>query len=172
MVDLATSTSSSADYTVIATFALTPTYEVIVLDVHRERVPGPNQLALVRSLSARWRATKIGIESVAYQLAFVQAALRAGLPVVELKRARGDTKETRAYLAAGRYEAGMVYHPRSAPWLGDFEAELLHFPAGAHDDQVDCVSDACGLAEFASSRGSGAVGYRVGASSRGIRIDF
>lgn len=82
MVDLATSTSAVADYTVVGTFAVCPRRELVVLDVHRERVPGPNQLALVRSLWTKWRATRIGIEAVAYQLAFVQTAIGrfAGAP--------------------------------------------------------------------------------------------
>lgn len=27
----------------------------------------------------------------------------------------------------------------AAPWLADFRAELLSFPAGRHDDQVDAI---------------------------------
>jgi hypothetical protein len=34
-----------------------------------------------------------------------------------------------------------LYVPTNAAWYPDFEAELLGFPAGKHDDQVD----ACGL---------------------------
>ena len=30
--------------------------------------------------------------------------------------------------------------PNSAPWLGEFLTELLSFPNGRHDDQVDSVS--------------------------------
>ena len=29
--------------------------------------------------------------------------------------------------------------PAGAPWLADFRAELLSFPAGRHDDQVDAI---------------------------------
>jgi hypothetical protein len=29
--------------------------------------------------------------------------------------------------------------PARAPWLADFRAELLSFPAGRHDDQVDAI---------------------------------
>jgi hypothetical protein len=29
--------------------------------------------------------------------------------------------------------------PAGAPWLADFRAELLSFPAGRHDDQVDAL---------------------------------
>ncbi|WP_043838883.1 hypothetical protein [Muricoccus aerilatus] len=30
-----------------------------------------------------------------------------------------------------------LHLPRAAPWRQSFEAELLNFPAGWHDDQVD-----------------------------------
>jgi predicted phage terminase large subunit-like protein len=33
-----------------------------------------------------------------------------------------------------------VHLPENAPWLGEFLTELLAFPKGRHDDQVDSVS--------------------------------
>jgi hypothetical protein len=32
-----------------------------------------------------------------------------------------------------------LYVPAGARWLADFRAELLRFPAGRHDDQVDAI---------------------------------
>jgi phage terminase large subunit-like protein len=37
-------------------------------------------------------------------------------------------------------EAGRVWLPKEAAWLADFQHELLHFPNGKHDDQVDSLS--------------------------------
>ena len=48
-------------------------------------------------------------------------------------------KYTRAIPAAARYESGMVYHREGAYWLNELEAELLAFPNGAHDDQVNVM---------------------------------
>jgi predicted phage terminase large subunit-like protein len=48
----------------------------------------------------------------------------------------GD-KEMRAQSIRGRMAMGNVLFPRNAPWVKDFIAELLTFPAGRHDDQVD-----------------------------------
>jgi len=50
-------------------------------------------------------------------------------------------KPTRARSFQARMAMGKVYLPRNAPWLADFESELLSFPVGVHDDQVDV----CGL---------------------------
>jgi phage terminase large subunit-like protein len=41
-------------------------------------------------------------------------------------------------------EAGNVYlpHPMYAPWVNDFIEECAAFPNGAHDDQVDAMTQA------------------------------
>lgn len=33
-----------------------------------------------------------------------------------------------------------MFLPKAAPWLDDFKSELLQFPNGRHDDQVDSMS--------------------------------
>ena len=49
-------------------------------------------------------------------------------------------KVTRASTAGVLYGQTRVYHLRGAEWLHDFEHELLAFPAGEHDDQVDALA--------------------------------
>lgn len=49
---------------------------------------------------------------------------------------KGD-KSVRAQTIRGRMAQHMVYLPKGAPWVDDFISELLNFPAGKHDDQVD-----------------------------------
>lgn len=49
-------------------------------------------------------------------------------------------KATRAQAFRGRLSQGRVRFPRHASWLPALEAELLTFPAGKHDDQVDVLS--------------------------------
>jgi hypothetical protein len=39
----------------------------------------------------------------------------------------------------GRMALEGLYVPAGSPWLADFRAELLSFPAGRHDDQVDAI---------------------------------
>jgi hypothetical protein len=85
-----------------------------------------------------WKPVSIGVEQVAFQLSIVQAAQRDGLPVVALRPDKD--KVSRAMTAAARMEAGMVLLPKDAAWLGEFERELLQFPAGKHDDQVDVLA--------------------------------
>ncbi len=161
-VDLATGNSATTgDYFCIGVFALGPQRELIVLDVFRERTPGPQQLSIVRSVRAKWNAVRIGIEAVAYQWAFVQQAVADGLPVVPITRGR-ESKEVRAYLIAARYELGEAWHPAgSIPWVDILEQEMLSFPRGVNDDQVDVLSDA-GTVVVDGINTVAPVGVRVG----------
>lgn len=49
-------------------------------------------------------------------------------------------KGTRAQSFRGRMSQGRVLFRRNGAWRHALEAEMLSFPAGKHDDQVDCMS--------------------------------
>jgi len=49
-------------------------------------------------------------------------------------------KMARGRALQGRMQQGMVSFARNAPWLESLKTEMLRFPAGAHDDQVDSLS--------------------------------
>src|SRR5215207_7564542 len=51
---------------------------------------------------------------------------------------RGE-KAVRAQSIRGRMALHGLYVPCGADWLPTFQSELLTFPAGAHDDQVDAL---------------------------------
>ena len=51
---------------------------------------------------------------------------------------RGD-KAVRAQSIRGRMALEGIYVPINAPWYPQFRSELLSFPAGKYDDQVDAL---------------------------------
>ena len=51
---------------------------------------------------------------------------------------RGD-KAVRAQSIRGRMALEGLYVPIKAPWYAEFKSELLSFPAGKYDDQVDAL---------------------------------
>lgn len=57
-------------------------------------------------------------------------------------------KVTRLYVQAAKFEAGRVYFPKQASFLADLEVELLSFPQGKHDDQVDSLTKALAFNAF------------------------
>jgi predicted phage terminase large subunit-like protein len=135
--DPAASTKTTADYFVLSTWSRTPDNDLILLDVLRSRLEGPDQINLFKQQYHRWDPVFQAVESVGLGKTLYQMLVREGLPVRELKADRD--KVTRALPAAARMEAGAVYFMHG-PWLTDFEDELLSFPTGAHDDQVDTLS--------------------------------
>jgi predicted phage terminase large subunit-like protein len=134
-VDVAASTKTSADYFVCSTWARTPDNDLLLLHVLRVRVEGPDQEPLLRTSYHTWKPAFQGIEKTAYQLTLVQACKRTGLPVRPVEADKD--KLSRALPLAARYEVHAVFHPTEADWLEEWEQELIDFPNGKHDDQVD-----------------------------------
>lgn len=144
VLDLAVSQKTSADFTVIGTFArIGP--DLIVLDWRRERMEGPDIPKAAWAAFTTWHPAYVGVESVAFQTSVAQDLRRGDLangrrpmPVREIRPA-GD-KVSRALTLAARMEGGNVYLPRNAPWLAELTLEVGMFPKGAHDDQVDVMA--------------------------------
>jgi len=61
------------------------------------------------------------------------------VPVLPVKRA--TDKVSRAWDVLPAIASGMVSVPHDAPWSKDFFAELVAFPSGTHDDQIDPMMD-------------------------------
>ncbi len=111
-----------------------------VLDVWRAKVEFP---ALIRRVTALGDETPkpsaIYVEDASNATALIQALKReAHLPIVPV--AAKGSKISRVEGITGTLEAKKVFLPKEAPWLLDFERELLSFPAGKHDDMVDALT--------------------------------
>ena len=74
--------------------------------------------------------------ALAQELKSVQ--LGAATKLVPVER----DKIGRLYVNQAKFEAGLVLFPKGAPFLPELEAELLAFPQGNTDDQVDSISQA------------------------------
>ena len=86
------------------------------------------------------RPTQILIEDSGVGTALIAELRRGGLNVKPIKPERD--KVSRMSVASASIEAGQVFFPSQAPWLASLEEELLSFPHGRHDDQVDSISQA------------------------------
>lgn len=141
-VDPAASEKEAASYFVACVWAVTKENDLLLIHREREHAETTKHLPILRRLWHGWRGLSfIGVERAHVGLALIQAAVREGLPIRAIPAERD--KVSRARVAAARYEAGKVYHPAHAPWLQEWEWELLGFPDGAYDDQVDNVAYAC-----------------------------
>lgn len=85
-------------------------------------------------------ATAVLIEDKANGPA-VMDALRDDVPGLVPIEPDGS-KIARAYAVTALFSAGNVFLPAHAPWIADYKEELVAFPAGGHDDQVDATTQA------------------------------
>lgn len=137
--DLAISLKETADYTVMCAWAVTPEKDLLLLDLERRRIEGPDQERLLHAFAGHYpRLKTMLIEGTQYQAALAQYAKREGLPARAVKVDRD--KFSRAQNPAARMENGSIYFRQNALWLDALEGELLTFPNGEHDDQVDNLS--------------------------------
>jgi predicted phage terminase large subunit-like protein len=67
------------------------------------------------------------------------------------KKPEGSKAERMAAQSA-KIEAGHLNLCKDAPWLAEFLTEVLAFPAGRHDDQVDALSQFLHWAESIRSQ--------------------
>jgi predicted phage terminase large subunit-like protein len=137
-VDLAFSLKKEADYTVICAWAVTPWSDLILLDIHRERLAAPRLNPSIKSMVRRHGLDYIGIEKTMGESLVSHNLRLKGFTVRSLK---ADTdKITRSIPAQIRMEAGQIFLPASHPEREAIEHELLTFPRGAYDDIVDNFS--------------------------------
>lgn len=146
-VDVAASDKTTADFTVVATWALTPSRKLLAIEVDRQRFDTLDVAGFLKRKSDEHGRPPMWIEIFGAGKGPYGTLQRAGYPVMPLRPEQGTQldKVARAWPSVAAYEAHDVFHPVEAPWLGEFEHELLSFPKGRNDDQVDAASYACRL---------------------------
>lgn len=113
----------------------------LLLDQIRARMDCPATVKAVVELSKRWPhcAAKL-IEDKANGSAVIQMLANQIPGILPVNPSGG--KIARASAISPLIEAGNVYlpHPQIFPWVTDFIEECAAFPNGAHDDQVDAMT--------------------------------
>lgn len=136
--DLAVSTKEQADFTVFLVFSVTPNKEILIRDIVRLKTDPSQHLQIIKNLSFQYQIKLWAIESVQYQALLSRLIMKEGIAVREVKPFAD--KFTRALPVSALLEAGKIYFPTNVGWFDDFLTELLNFPNGKHDDQVDAFS--------------------------------
>ena len=113
-----------------------------LIDVFRARLEYPDLRRAVANLAGRHNAGTVLIEDAGLGMLLVQD-LRNDTPSTmprPIGRKPEGGKVERMAAQSACIEAGQVHLPDGASWLDDFLIELLAFPQGRHDDQVDSVA--------------------------------
>jgi len=118
---------------------------IYLLEVVRDRFEYPDLRAKAVALArTKWFGHKpeiILVEDKASGQSLIQDLKRDGIYNVEAVKPEAD-KVTRMSSQTALIANGAVFIPREAQWLGEFLRELMAFPLGRHDDQVDSFSQA------------------------------
>jgi predicted phage terminase large subunit-like protein len=115
-----------------------------VLDVWNKSVNFTEQYQAVAEVAARWpQARRVLMEAAANGNAITDHMTRTikGINVIPVEAGQ-QKKEQRAAVSQPIVESGVVCLPKGAPWVEEFLLEVCTFPNGAHDDQVDALSQA------------------------------
>jgi predicted phage terminase large subunit-like protein len=145
--DCAAKEGAQNSYSVCTTWLIVEKRDYYLLDVTRGRFDYPRLRQTAIALAERFKPTAIVIEDASTGIALAQELKQAGQYRIKPVPVDRD-KVTRLYVQAAKFEAGQVFFPRGAPFLPELEAELLTFPQGKHDDQVDSLSQALAFKAF------------------------
>lgn len=138
-VDPAASKKTSADFTVIGVWDVTPETDQILVHMERGRYSGPEVNRKLRDVYDEFKPGYFGVEKNGLGLPLVQYAIEDGLPVRPVDAGKDDL-EARVIPATIRMAAGKIWFPRGTTYMAEAERELLAFPSSAHDDIVSMIS--------------------------------
>lgn len=136
-------TANGGDYTVHAIIGVSQDGRMYLLDLWRQQTASDVWVDAFCALVRKWKpigwAEETGQIKSGVGPFLVKRMLETGSYVVREQFATRGDKAVRAQSIRGRMGTQGLYVPRDAPWLSDFVSELMSFPVGVHDDQVDAI---------------------------------
>jgi predicted phage terminase large subunit-like protein len=138
--DTAVTASVGADYSACVTMGVKGQY-VWLLNSFRRKMEYPELKATVRRHAAGFKADIVIVEATSTGTALMQELRAENMWGIRDYKPIKD-KVVRLETHAAMLEAGRMFVPAKAPWLHDYLHELMMFPKGRYDDQVDATSQA------------------------------
>jgi predicted phage terminase large subunit-like protein len=139
--DTASKDGAQNDWSVCTTW-LRSDDRYYLLDLTRGRYDYPTLKATALALAQKYRPQYLLIEDASTGTALAQelrsAYFGGAVQLVPIER----DKIGRLYVNQAKFAAGLVFFPEEAPYMPELLAELLTFPHGKTDDQVDSISQA------------------------------
>ena len=140
--DTASKAAEANDWSVCSTW-LVRDKSAWLLDVYRAKLEFPDLRRRICSNAAEWQASLILIEDAGSGIQLIQD-LKAETKLCIRGIQPKDDKATRLLAVSHLIEGGRVTVPEDASWLAKFQHEVILFPNGKHDDQVDSLSQFLG----------------------------
>jgi predicted phage terminase large subunit-like protein len=136
-------TANGGDYTVHVIMGLDLSGRLWLLDLWRGQTSSDVWVEAFCDLVQQWKPIGWAEETGQIKAGigpFLDRRMRERKAYVARKQfpTRGD-KSVRAQSIRGRMALEGLHIPADAEWRADLEAEMMAFPAGKHDDQVDAL---------------------------------
>jgi predicted phage terminase large subunit-like protein len=138
--DTAAKNGTSNDYSVCTTW-LVHDKIYYLLDLLRGRYDYPQLRELAVKLAQQYKPDVVLIEDTCVGSALCRELGDLIKKPIKPVPVHGN-KTGRLFVEQGKFQAGLVRFPKDATFLRELEAELLAFPQGKHDDQVDSITQA------------------------------
>lgn len=137
-------TADGGDYTVHGIIGLDPRDNIYVLDWWRSQASSDQWVDAFCDMVKRWKPLAWAEENGQISKGvgpFLEKRMRERQAYCYREQYTSAVdKPTRAQSIRGRMAMGMVYFPRQAEWSEELVRQLLSFPTGRHDDDVDVLS--------------------------------
>lgn len=143
--DLAVSEAQRSDYTVFVVAGVDENRIIHIKQVIRERLDSKEILDLIFTLDSHYQPEAFGIEKMLILQTLgpffrEECQRRQQFPVIVPLSHEGKDKVQRFKNMQGRLRAKTVKFEKQSDWYPVFEDEMLKFPRGTKDDQVDALA--------------------------------
>ncbi len=136
-------TSNGGDYTCHAVVGVDNEGTMYLLDLWRQQASSDVWVDAFCDLVRKWRpigwAEETGQIKSGVGPFLIKRMLETGSYVAREQFATRGDKAVRAQSIRGRMALQGLYVPKDAPWVSDLISEMMSFPVGVHDDQVDAL---------------------------------
>lgn len=142
--DTALTTKERSDFSVCHTWGVFEneddgTQNVILLNKVKGKYEFPELKAMAHEQYKEWEPDSVIVEAKASGQPLIDEMRRSGIFVQDFSPGKGQDKIARLNAVADMFASGHVWFPENA-WAAATVEEILAFPAGEHDDEVDTMT--------------------------------
>jgi predicted phage terminase large subunit-like protein len=142
--DTALTTKQRSDYSVCHTWGTFTSEEdgsqnVILLNKVKGKYEFPELKVMAHEQFEEWQPDSVIVEAKASGQPLIDEMRRSGIFVQDFSPGKGQDKIARLNAVADMFASGHVWFPETS-WAAQTVEEILAFPAGEHDDEVDTMT--------------------------------
>jgi|694.fasta_scaffold00799_10 predicted phage terminase large subunit-like protein len=142
--DTALTTKERSDFSVCHTWGVwfneeNGTQNVILLNSVKGKYEFPELKQMAHDQYSEWQPDSVVVEAKASGQPLIDEMRRSGIFVQDFSPGKGQDKIARLNAVADMFASGHVWFPETA-WAAKTVEEILAFPAGEHDDEVDTMT--------------------------------